>query len=62
MKLPRFTDSQIIAILEQAEPPPPPRNMAMPRTRHEQCHVLYVARQVQQHGGVLDDPRERGGG
>lgn len=47
MKTSRFTDSQIIAILKQAEAGSP-RAGTVPRTRHQQCHVLQVAREMAQ--------------
>ena len=60
MKTSRYSDSQILAILKQAEAGTPVP--AMPGTRHEQRDILQVACQVRRDGCLTDEAHEGAGG
>ena len=49
MKTSKYSDGQILAILKEAEAGTP-----VPHSRHEQRHVLQVARQIRRHGCIAD--------
>jgi len=56
MKKSRYSDSQILRILKQAEAGTP-----VPRAWHEQCQFLQMAGQIWRHGRVIDGADERAG-
>ncbi len=57
MKKSRFTDSQIIAILKQAESGTPVPELCREQ-RHLLRHVLQVALKIRRHGHLDDVPDE----
>ncbi len=57
MKTSRFKDSQIIAILKQAETVTPVSDLCREHG-HEQCHLLQVARQIRRHGRLFHEAYE----
>ena len=52
MKQSRFTDSQIIAILKQADAVTPVPEVC--RAWHQLCHLLQMALQIRRHGCISD--------
>ena len=57
MKKSKFSESQIIGVLKEAEAGIPVP-ATLPRSRHQQRHILQVAVEVRWHGCVDDDIRE----
>ncbi len=60
MKTSRFTDSQIIGVLKQADWRP--SSGFVPRARHQLGHVLQVAKQVRRHGRLDGVPAQGAAG
>ena len=61
MKHSRYSDSQIIAILNQAVAGTPVPDLCREQW-HEQRFVLQMEDQVWRHGGIADDTHEGVGG
>ena len=57
MKTSRFSDSQILAILKQAEGGLPVPELRREH-RHERRYVLQVASQIWRHGRLLNEAHE----
>ena len=61
MKKSRFSDSQIMAILKQAEQSTPVAELCREHG-HEPCLVLQMTRKVRRHGRLNDEAAQGTGG